>query len=122
MLHEELTDRIIGAAIAVHREVGPGLKEQTYQAAIAMEFIELGLQFRREPVLTVSYRGAIIGHHVPDFIVEDAVVVELKAVATIEPVFTTQVLTYLRLSGLRVGLIVNFNVEALRFGIKRIVK
>ena len=94
----------------------------TYQAALAMEFTELGLEFQREPTLTVTYRGAIIGHHVPDFIVANAVVVELKAVASLEPVFTAQVLTYLRLTKLRVGLIVNFNVDALRFGIKRIVK
>jgi GxxExxY protein len=122
MLHEELTDKIIGAAISVHKAIGPGLKEHSYHAAIAMEFLELGLDFRREPVLTVRYRGAIVGEHIPDFIVENAVVLELKAVATIEPVFTTQVLTYLRLTGLRVGLIVNFNVDALKFGIKRIVK
>ena len=86
-----------------------------------MEFLERGLEFQREPVLAVRYRDAIVGHHVPDFIVENSVVVELKAVASLEPVFTSQVLTYLRLTGLRVGLIVNFNVEALRFGIKRIV-
>ena len=81
MLHEELTDKIIGAAIAVHKVIGPGLKEQSYQAAIAMEFTELGLQFQREPVLAVTYKGATVGHHVPDFIVESAVVVELASVA-----------------------------------------
>jgi GxxExxY protein len=122
MLHEELTDKIIGAAIAVHKAIGPGLKEHSYHAAVAMELIELGLEFQREPVFLVKYRGATVGEHIPDFIVENAVIVELKASAAIEPVYTTQVLTYLRLSGLRVGLIINFNVEALRFGIKRIVK
>ena len=122
MLHEEFTAKIIGAAVAVHKELGPGLKEQSYQAALAMEFMELGLEFQREPTLVVRYRGAVVGHHVPDFIVENSVVVELKAVASLEPVFTAQVLTYLRLSGLNVGLLVNFNVEALRFGIKRIVR
>lgn len=122
MLHEDLTDKIIGAAIAVHKAIGPGLKEQSYQAALAMEFQAMGIEFQREPVLSVEYRGAVVGHHVPDFIVEKSVVLELKAVSSIEPVFTTQVLTYLRLTGLRVGLIVNFNVDALRFGIKRIVK
>jgi GxxExxY protein len=122
MLHEELTDKIIGAAIAVHKAIGPGLKEQSYQAALAMELTALGIEFQREPVLCVEYRGAIVGHHVPDFIVENAVVVELKAVSAMDPMFTTQVLTYLRLTQLRVGLIVNFNVDALKFGIKRIVK
>jgi len=122
MLHEELTDKIIGAAIAVHKEIGPGLKEQSYQAALTMEFNALGIEYQREPILRVEYRGAVVGHHVPDFIVENAVVVELKAVSAMDPMFTTQVLTYLRLAQLRVGLIVNFNVDALRFGIKRIVK
>ena len=122
MLSEDLTEKIIGAAIAVHKAIGPGLKEQSYQVAMAMEFLALGLQFEREPVFPVTYRGAIVGKHIPDFIVENTVVVELKAEASIEPVFTTQVLTYLRLSGLHVGLIINFNVDALRFGIKRIVK
>ena len=121
MLHEELTNRIIGAAIAVHKVLGPGLKEQSYQDAIAMEFDAVGLVYRRTPVFSVTYRGAIVGEHIPDFIVENAVIVELKAVRALEPAFTAQVLTYLRLSGLRVGLLVNFNVEALRFGVKRIV-
>ena len=122
MLSEDLTEKIIGAAIAVHKAIGPGLKERSYHVAMAMEFLELGLQFQREPVFPVTYRGAVVGEHIPDFIVENTVVVELKAEPCIEPVFTTQVLTYLRLSGLRVGLIINFNVDALRFGIKRIVK
>ena len=122
MLCEELSGQIIGGAIAVHKAIGPGLKEQSYQAAMAMDLMALGLEFQREPVFRVTYRGAIVGEHIPDFIVENAVVLELKATSSMEPVFTTQVLTYLRLSGLRLGLIINFNVDALRFGIKRIVK
>ncbi len=122
MLHEQLTDRIIGAAIAVHRAIGPGLHEASYQAAFAIELKALGLSFETKRLIPVTFRGEIVGHHIPDFVVEKAVVVELKAVTRIEPVFTTQVLTYLRLTGLRVGLIINFNVEALKFGVKRIVK
>ena len=122
MLHEDVTDQIIASAIAVHRVIGPGLAEQSYQAAMAIEMIERKLSFLREPALTVCYKGATIGHHRPDFIVEDRVVVELKAVRALEPVFTAQVLTYLRVSGLSVGLLINFNVDALKFGIKRIVK
>lgn len=121
MVHAELTDRIIGAAIAVHRVLGPGLHEQSYQSALAIEFKSLGLPFHQKPVLEVSYKGETVGHHIPDFIVDNCVVVELKAVTRMEPFFTTQVLTYLRLTGLKVGLIVNFNVEALKFGVKRIV-
>ena len=122
MLHEDITDRILGAAVAVHKALGPGLKEQSYHAALAIEFAAIGLGFEREPSLSVKYRGIVIGHHVPDFIVENCVVVELKAVANLDPVFTAQVITYLRLTGLKVGLLVNFNVEALKFGVKRIVK
>lgn len=122
MLAEDLTAKIIGAGISVHKAIGPGLKERSYHVAMAMEFLALGLDFQREPVFPVLYRGAVVGEHIPDFIVENTVVVELKAAASMEPVFTAQVLTYLRLSGLRVGLIINFNVDALRFGVKRIVK
>ena len=122
MLHEDITDRILGAAIAVHRVLGPGLKEQSYHAALAIEFSAIGLSFQREPTLAVSDRGIVVGHHVPDFIVENAVVLELKAVAGLDPVFTAQVLTYLRVTGLKVGLLVNFNVDALKFGVKRIVR
>ena len=122
MLYEHITNKIISSAIAVHRTVGPGLAEQSYQAAMAIEMMDQGLRFEREPILAVSYKGATIGHHRPDFIVEECVVVELKAVRTLEPVFTAQVLTYLRVARLEVGLLINFNVDALKFGIKRIVK
>jgi GxxExxY protein len=122
MLHEDITDKILGCAVAVHKAIGPGLAEQSYQAAMAIEMTERGLSFDREPSIAVTYKGATIGHHRPDFIVENAVVLELKVVRNFEPVFTTQVLTYLRLTGLRVGLLINFNVEAMGFGIKRIVK
>lgn len=122
LLHKDITDKILRAAVAVHKALGPGLKEPSYQAAMAMEFCAMGVAFQREPRIAVTYRGAVVGHHIPDFIVENAVVVDLKAVAAIDRVFTTQVLTYLRLTNLRVGLIVNFNVEALGFGIKRVVR
>lgn len=122
MLHENITDRILGCAVTVHKAIGPGLAEQSYQAAMAIEMTEQGLSFEREPSIAVPYKGRIVGHHRPDFVVEKAVVVELKVVRSFEPVFTTQVLTYLRLTGLRVGLLINFNVEAMGFGIKRIMK
>ena len=121
MLHEELSERIIASAIAIHRAVGPGLAEQSYQAAMAIEMTDRGIDFRREPIIEVTYKDVVIGHHRPDFIVADRVIVELKAVRSIEPVFAQQVLTYLRLTGLKVGLLINFNVEALKFGVKRIV-
>ena len=73
MLSEELTEKIIGAAIAVHKAIGPGLKERSYHAAMAMEFLALGLQFQHEPVFRVTYREAVVGEHIPDFIVENTV-------------------------------------------------
>ena len=122
MLHEDITDRILGCAVTVHKAIGPGLAEQSYQAAMAIEMTERGLSFDREPSIAVTYEETTIGHHRPDFIVEKVVIVELKVVGSFEPVFTSQVLTYLRLTGLQVGLLINFNVEAMGFGIKRIVK
>ncbi len=121
MLHDDLTSRIIASAIAIHRVVGPGLAEQSYQAAMAIEMTDRGLSFSREPTISVDYKGVVIGQHRPDFIVEEQVILELKAVRAIEPVFAQQVLTYLRITGLKVGLLINFNVEALKFGVKRIV-
>jgi GxxExxY protein len=122
MLHEEITDQILASAVTVHKAIGPGLSEQSYQAAMAIELADRGLSFERAPAIAVTFKGVTITHHYPDFVVENAVVVELKAVRSFEPVFTTQVLTYLRLTKLRVGLLINFNVESMRFGIKRIVK
>lgn len=121
MLHEDLTNKILGAAVAVHKTLGPALAERSYQAAMAIELTDCGLSFEREPRLAVHYKGATIGEHRPDFIVERLVVVELKSVNGLDPVFTSQVLTYLRITGLKVGLLINFNVPAVAYGIKRIV-
>jgi GxxExxY protein len=121
MLHGEVTDRILHCLIAVHRELGPGLSENSYQAAVALEFAARKVGFVREPTLSVTYRGVEVGCHRPDFIVEDRVVLELKATTTLTPVFVSQVLTYLHVSKLHVALLVNFNVAVLKDGVKRIV-
>src|SRR5262245_24268511 len=121
MLHEEITGRVLACAVAVHKALGPGLAESSYHAAMAIEFTANRVTFCREPSLTVRYRDVIVGQHRPDFIVERLVVVELKCVARLDPVFTSQVITYLRVSGLRVGLLINFNVPSLNHGVKRIV-
>ena len=120
-LHTELTDKILSCAISVHRELGPGLTEYSYQAALALEMEAKPLRFMQEPPLTVRFRDTVVGWHRPDFIVEELVVVELKAADRLDPVFTKQVLTYLRVSGLKVGLLLNFNVASMAsHGIKRL--
>lgn len=123
MLHEkELTQQIIGAAIEVHREVGPGLLESAYQACLAHEFSLRGLPFEQEKPLAVEYKGIQLdcGYRL-DFVVAEKVVVELKAVDGLRPIHEAQLLTYLKLTGCRVGLLINFNVPILKNGIKRIV-
>ena len=119
MLHEELTEQIIACETEVHRQLGPGLFESSYQAATAIELEYAGLSFVREPSYPVFYRGIQIGCHRPDFIVENLVVVEIKSVENYNPVFAAQVLTYLRLTKLHVGLLFNFNRPVLKDGIKR---
>jgi GxxExxY protein len=88
---------------------------------MALEMNAVGLSFEREPTLEVQYRGVKIGQHRPDFIVEQLVVLELKSATRLDSGFTSQVLTYLKLSGLKVGLLINFNVPAIGYGLKRIV-
>lgn len=121
LIHHAVTDRILKCALEVHRELGPGLLESNYHAALAIEFQHSTLAFVREPTVPVVYRGVEIGHHRPDFIVEECVVVEVKSVEKYDPVFTAQVLTYLRITNTRVGLILNFNRPVLRDGINRVV-
>lgn len=118
---DPLTERIIGCAIEVHRELGPGLLESIYEAALAVEFGLRGIPFARQVVVPVSYKGQSLGDHRIDFIVDKVVVLELKSVERFEPVFEAQLLTYLRLTGLRRGLLLNFNCRLLKDGIRRYV-
>ena len=118
---DPLTERIIGCAIEVHRVLGPGLLEAIYEAALAMEFEAEGLRFQRQLVIPVYYKQRPIGEHRLDLLVEDAVIVELKSVERFDPLFEAQVLTYLRLSGKRRGLLLNFNSRLLKDGIRRFV-
>jgi GxxExxY protein len=120
MEHEQLTETIIGAAIEVHRELGPGLLESAYEAALAHELSLRGVRFERQKEMPVRYKGFLIevGYRL-DLIVEDQVIVELKAVAEMHPIYEAQLITYLKLSKRRVGLLINFNVPRLRDGITR---
>jgi GxxExxY protein len=118
----EVTERIIGAAIEVHKALGPGLLESTYEECFAREMQLSGLGFERQVPLPVAYKGVDLdcGYRL-DFLVERAVVLELKSTDALRPIHQAQLLTYLRLGGWTVGLLVNFNVPVLKNGIRRIV-
>jgi len=118
----ELTRQIIGAAIEVHRHLGPGLLESAYETCLAYELQERGLAFERQRALPLVYKEVRLdqGYRV-DLLVERQVVVELKVVDQITPVHEAQVLSYLRFSGCRVGLLLNFNVKLLKDGIRRFI-
>lgn len=116
-----ISEQIIGCAIEVHRDLGPGLLENPYHTALCVELAHRGIAFECRRIIPLEYRGARIGDYIPDLIVENTVVVEIKSVLRFEDVFTAQMLTYLRLTRLRVGLIINFNKRLLRDGIKRVV-
>lgn len=105
----------------VHRILGPGLLESAYEAALCVEFEAAGIRYLRQVAVPVEYKGHPVGEHRLDLLVEDAVVLELKSVERYDPVFEAQVLTYLKITGKRVGLIINFNSRLLKDGIKRYV-
>ncbi len=117
----EITEKIIGAAIEVHRHLGPGLLESAYEECLCYELSQLGLCFERQVHLPIHYKGIRLqAAHRMDLIVEEAVVVELKATEEMPPLFSAQVLTYLKSSNKKVGLLINFNVPVLKDGLKRI--
>jgi len=118
---DQLTEKIIGCAIEVHRVLGPGLLEASYEAALAIELETAQLRFQQQLILPVFYKGRPIGDHRLDFLVESAVVLELKSVERFDPIFEAQVLTYLRLSGKHRALLINFNSRLLKDGVKRFV-
>jgi GxxExxY protein len=117
---DRLTEAIIGAAIEVHRELGPGLLESAYEACLACEIGTRGLSVERQKELPVIYRGVKVdcGYRL-DLLVENAVIVELKSVEKIDRIHEAQVISYLKLSGKPVGLLMNFNVLQLVKGLKR---
>jgi GxxExxY protein len=116
------TRSIIGAAIEVHRALGPGLLESAYEECVCRELQIRDLRFARQVPLPVSYKGVKLGcAYRLDLVVDCCVVVEIKSVACIEPVHDAQLLTYMRLGGYGLGLLLNFNVPVLRDGIKRMI-
>ena len=118
----EITARVIGAAIEVHIALGPGLLESAYEECLSQELQLRGISFERQKPLPVKYKGARLdcGYRL-DMVVEDKVILELKACDSIEEIHKAQILTYLRLSGLKLGLILNFNVPVMKEGIVRVV-
>ena len=116
----QLTGQVIGAAIEVHRHLGPGLLESAYHECLARELIVRGVPFQRERPLPLEYKGIRLecGYRI-DLLIAGSVVVEVKSIETIAPVHEAQLLTYLRLGGWKVGLLINFNVVVLKHGIRR---
>ena len=122
MQEDALSKEIIGVAIEVHRHLGPGLLESAYEECLAYELFQHGIAFGRQKPLPVVYKEVRLdaGFRV-DLLVEDLVVAELKAVDKIAPIHDAQVITYLRLTGCKLGLLLNFNIVRLKDGIKRLV-
>ncbi len=119
---DRIAGAIVDAVFKVHRTLGPGLLESVYETCLAHELTVRGLRVERQVVLPINYEGVTLdaGFRL-DLLVEEQVVVEAKAVEQMHPLFEAQLLTYLKLTGLRVGLLVNFNVRLIRDGIKRMV-
>ncbi len=117
-----LSKEIVGAAIEVHRLLGPGLLESTYEQCLCRELSLRGMVFQRQQPLPLEYKGEALdcGYRM-DVVVANRVVVEIKSVDRLEPIHDAQLLTYLKLSGYKLGLLMNFNVPVLRRGLKRIV-
>jgi GxxExxY protein len=118
----QLSQQIIGAAIEVHRHLGPGLLETAYEACLAYELIERGLKVERQKTIGVSYKGISVdcGFRI-DLLVNQLVILEVKAVEKLAPIHGAQLLTYLRLTGCKLGLLLNFNETLMRKGIERVV-
>ena len=118
---DPVTEKIIAAAIEVHREMGPGLTEVMYEGALCREFDLRGIRYARQVPIPVSYKGVVVGEARLDLLVEGSVIVELKACESLGPAHRSQCITYLRATGHRVALLINFNVPVLKDGIKRVV-
>jgi GxxExxY protein len=118
----ELTERVIGACIEIHRALGPGLLESAYEECLCYELSQAGIRFERQKPLPVHYKDVKLdcGYRL-DLVVEEKIIIELKAVESLLPIHEAQLLTYLKLSGITLGLLINFNVAMLKQGIKRIV-
>jgi len=118
---KDVTEKIISCAIEVHSNLGPGLLESIYEEALAHEFSLRKIRYERQKEIRLRYKGKDIGNHRIDYLVEDEVIVELKAVEFMHRIYEAQLLTYLRALDKRVGLLINFNVIRLKEGVKRLI-
>ncbi len=118
---DELTSKVINAAIEVHKSLGPGLLESAYEECLCREFDLREIKYERQKDLPVQYKGITLncGYRL-DMVVEGKLILELKACSALEPIHEAQLLTYLKLTGFKIGLLINFNVPVLRMGIRRI--
>ena len=116
----DLSYKIIGCAYDVHKILGPGLLESTYEKCLCFEFEKMGIKYERQKELSINYKGLILdnGYRI-DILVEDKIVVELKSVDSLQPIHSAQIITYLKLSQKPLGLLINFNVTNLQNGIRR---
>ena len=116
-----LTHEIVGAALEVHRALGPGLLEELYEDAVCIELAEQELKHERQRRVGVVFKGRDIGDMVADIVVDNAVIVELKSVESLNQIHFAKLMTYMKLMSLNKGLLINFNLRFLREGIKRVV-
>ncbi|OHD56155.1 MAG: GxxExxY protein [Spirochaetes bacterium GWF1_51_8] len=122
MNESELTEKIIGFCIKIHKELGPGLFESLYEEVLCYELQKAAISFKRQTLIPVKYEELLVENGFrADIVVEDKILLELKSVENLSPVHFKQVLTYLKLSGLKIGLLLNFNTAFLKDGIQRIV-
>ena len=118
---KDITEKIISCAIEVHSSLGPGLLENLYEEALEHELKSRGIAYKRQKELEIKYKGDPIGNYRLDYLIENKVIVELKCVEAIKGIHVAQVLTYLKAENLRVGLLINFNVDKLKEGIRRVI-
>lgn len=122
LLYKDLTGKIVDCAVKVHKQLGPGLLESAYEECLYQELMECGISSIKQVPMPLIYKGRKLelGYRL-DLLVEDKVVIEVKSVDCLNPVHTAQLMTYLKLSGCKIGLLINFNVAFLKEGIKRII-
>lgn len=118
---DRIAHSVIGAALDVHRVLGPGLGEAVYEEALCLELAAIGLPYARRVGIPLRYRDALIGQYIADLVVDGALIVELKSVERLAPIHHAQLRSYLRAPDMRLGLLVNFNVALLKDGIQRVV-